>query len=89
MPGYAGALAALSTTMTYGMTAGLVIAAGATRFGTLAVTNAWRAARDDVPLRLMAFLDDAHRERGVLRSNGAVYQFRHDLLREQVMRRPL
>ncbi|MFI6358668.1 hypothetical protein ACIBJF_40075 [Streptomyces sp. NPDC050743] len=31
----------------------------------------------------MAFLDDAHR-RGVLRQAGAVYQFRHARLQEQL-----
>ena len=39
-------------------------------------TRAYLASRHAVPVRLMAFLQDAHR-RGVLRQSGAVYQFRH------------
>ena len=36
------------------------------------------------PLRLMAFMDDAHR-RGVLRQFGGVYQFRHSRLQDRLL----
>lgn len=35
----------------------------------------------------MTFLDDAHR-RGILRQNGAVYEFRHVLLQRHLAGRP-
>ena len=41
------------------------------------------AVRGRLPLRLMSFLDDAHR-RGVLRQAGAVYQFRHARLQDRL-----
>ena len=85
-PWDAGALAALSTMLTFGMTAGLAIATAATRFGTFAVTMALFASRGDLPWRLMLFLNDAHMNRGVLRSNGETYQFRHERLRQQIAR---
>jgi hypothetical protein len=54
--------------------------------------NAWcayriavrRVAREHgLPRDLMSFLDDAHRL-GLLRAQGAAYQFRHDALREHL-----
>jgi serine/threonine protein kinase len=82
----AGAASALAT---YGLTAGLVVATSSTRFGVFAVRSAWLAARDELPWRLMRFLDDAHARTQVLRAAGSAYQFRHELLREQIAsRRP-
>ncbi|WP_020660470.1 BTAD domain-containing putative transcriptional regulator [Amycolatopsis benzoatilytica] len=52
-------------------------------WGAFACTRLWLAARGHIPLRFMAFLDDAHR-RGVLRQVGAVYQFRHARLQERL-----
>ncbi|MBL7253917.1 serine/threonine-protein kinase [Paractinoplanes lichenicola] len=75
---------AIATLATYGLTAGLVIAASSTRYGVFVIRNAWLAAGDDLPWRLMPFLDDAHRHRQVLRAAGSAYQFRHELLREQI-----
>lgn len=52
-------------------------------------SGAWLACcvlaslRGALPLRLMSFLEDAHR-RGVLRQAGGVYQFRHALLQERL-----
>jgi hypothetical protein len=46
-------------------------------WGSFAITRCRLAARGRLPLRLMGFLADAHRHRGVLRQVGAVYQFRH------------
>lgn len=46
-------------------------------WGTFALARAWMAVRGVAPWRLMDFLDDAHKRRGVLRQVGASYQFRH------------
>jgi hypothetical protein len=52
-------------------------------------SGAWLACcallswRSRLPLRLMSFLEEAHR-RGVLRQAGGVYQFRHALLQERL-----
>lgn len=40
-------------------------------------------SRRRLPLRLMRFLEDAHR-RGILRQSGGAYQFRHRLLQEHL-----
>ncbi|GGU20317.1 SARP family transcriptional regulator [Lentzea flava] len=52
-------------------------------WGAFGCTRLWLAARGQLPFRIMAFLDDAHR-RGVLRQVGAVYQFRHARLQERL-----
>jgi hypothetical protein len=83
-PVHVGLMAALTTTLTYGLSTGLVIAASTTQFGTFMLWRIWMAAKGDLPWRLMAFLDDAHRNRGVLRSNGASYQFRHQYLQQKI-----
>jgi hypothetical protein len=54
-----------------------------TAWGRFALARCWLALRGRSPLRLMAFLADAHR-RGVLRRVGAVYQFRHARLRDHL-----
>ncbi|WP_406263084.1 NACHT domain-containing protein [Streptomyces sp. NBC_00191] len=41
------------------------------------VARIYLTLRRKIPLDLMAFLQDAHERRGVLRQVGAVYQFRH------------
>jgi DNA-binding SARP family transcriptional activator len=51
--------------------------------GAFTVSRLWLAARGHLPLRLMTFLEDAHR-RGVLRQVGAVYQFRHSRLADRL-----
>ncbi|SDD35771.1 NACHT domain-containing protein [Actinokineospora iranica] len=53
------------------------------RFNT---ARLWLALRGRTPVRLMAFLRDAHRL-GVLRLVGPTYQFRHELLRDRLARR--
>jgi DNA-binding SARP family transcriptional activator len=77
-----------------GLMAGAVfgLAVGLTIFlsrawGSFMLSLAWFGARGRVPLRLVRFLDDAHR-RGVLRQVGAVYQFRHARLQDQLMSKP-
>ncbi|WP_432585101.1 NACHT domain-containing protein [Streptomyces sp. HD1123-B1] len=54
-----------------------------TAWGRYAVTRCWLAARGRLPMRLDAFLEDAHR-RGVLRHTGGVYLFRHLELRDRL-----
>jgi hypothetical protein len=53
-------------------------------WGRYLITKTWAAVSGDVPVRLMLFLDDAHR-RGVLRRAGAVYQFRHARLQQHLV----
>ncbi|MEU8651428.1 NACHT domain-containing protein [Streptomyces sp. NPDC048737] len=48
-----------------------------------ALARGYVAVKGDLPRRLMAFLDDAHR-RGVLRQSGGVYRFRHVELRDRL-----
>ncbi|MET7649925.1 hypothetical protein [Streptomyces sp. NPDC005486] len=45
------------------------------------------ARREGTPVRMMAFLKDAH-ERNLLRVSGSVYQFRHSRLQERLARPP-
>ncbi|MFC4070993.1 hypothetical protein [Actinoplanes subglobosus] len=58
----------------------LMVLLGPPAWLTYTVVRLWFAARGRLPWRLMSFLEDAAR-RGVLRRNGAVYQFRHERLR--------
>jgi hypothetical protein len=52
------------------------------------LTHFWLALRRRLPWRLSGFLSDAH-GRGVLRQNGAVYQFRHIELQRRLADRSL
>ena len=52
-------------------------------WGSFTLSLPWLAMRGQAPLRLVRFLDDAHR-RGVLRQAGAVYQFRHARLQDRL-----
>ena len=55
-------------------------------WGAFVLSRGWLALRGQAPLRLMRFLDDAHR-RGVLRQVGGVYQFRHARLQDCLLTR--
>ena len=63
---------------TVGLTAWLVfiLSASESAWPSWLITRCWLAGQGLLPWRLMSFLADAHR-RGVLRQDGAVYQFRH------------
>jgi hypothetical protein len=61
---------------------GMVVAA-TSAWGWFVTTRIWLAFRGSTPLRLMSFLDDAHRL-GVLRQVGPYYQFRHALLQDRL-----
>jgi hypothetical protein len=63
-----------------GLTIAWVIASAYFRFSVARVVLALRGR---LPWRLMGFLDDAY-HRGVLRQVGAVYQFRHDRLKDRL-----
>jgi hypothetical protein len=61
---------------------GLVVRATSS-WGRFITTRLWLAGRGVLPLRLMTFLEDAHRL-GVLRQLGPYYQFRHALLQDRL-----
>lgn len=56
-----------------------------TAWGSWIITRIWLTARRDVPIRLSTFLREARRV-GVLRHNGDVVVFRHQLLAEHLLR---
>lgn len=57
--------------------AGLAFGLKQTAWGHFAMARTYLAVRHHAPWDLMAFLQDAHEQRGVLRQIGPVYQFRH------------
>ena len=71
-----------------GLVAGLVIPDLSTAWGRFVLVRCWLALRRRLPWRLMSFLADAHKQRGVLRQAGAVYQFRHVDLQRRLATRP-
>lgn len=82
-----------ATSLAEGLRAGTVfgIAVGLAIFlsrawGSFVLTRAWLAMRGKTPLRLMRFLADAH-HRAVLRQAGAVFQFRHASLQDNLANR--
>ncbi|MGW9594355.1 hypothetical protein ACWHLZ_29130 [Streptomyces chartreusis] len=70
-----GRSAAIGALMAF--TVGLAVAWSQTAVGPFWVACGYLAARHQMPVRLMAFLTDAHEHRRVLRQSGALYQFRH------------
>ncbi|MFH8987592.1 NACHT domain-containing protein [Streptomyces sp. NPDC017940] len=60
-----------------GLAAGLATGPLPTAWADFLLAKAYLAVRHRLPWNLMAFLRDAHEQRGVLRQAGAVYQFRH------------
>jgi hypothetical protein len=78
----AGPIPAVSAGLALGVV-GMMMTAGWPWF---VVTRLVLAVRGQLPWRLMAFLEDAS-ERGVLRRNGATYQFRHARLQDFLARR--
>ncbi|GAA3383294.1 NACHT domain-containing protein [Cryptosporangium minutisporangium] len=73
----------LTAGLAYAVAGPLVSALGRSGWGWLQMARLWWSGRQELPWRLMAFLADAHR-RGVLQQAGAVYQFRHALLRDRL-----
>jgi hypothetical protein len=81
--------------LTSGLAVGFVIgvvgisaAAVTTAWGRFVPVRCWLALQRRLPWRLMSFLADAHKQRGVLRQAGAVYQFRHVDLQRRLATRP-
>ncbi|MFI9833850.1 NACHT domain-containing protein [Streptomyces sp. NPDC051913] len=73
LPGDRGGLVHVGTQLWLPLgTAALSLSA----WGRFTVTRVWLAMTGRLPWRLMTFLEDAHR-RGVLRQNGASFEFRH------------
>jgi hypothetical protein len=66
----------------FGLSAGL-LGLLSRAWGRFVVAHFWLALWGRVPWRLMRFLEDAHR-RGVLRQSGALYEFRHERLRDHL-----
>jgi hypothetical protein len=56
---------------------GLAVGMRQAAWSRYAVARCYLTVRVRLPYDLMAFLADAHEERGVLRRTGAVYRFRH------------
>ncbi|TQE34669.1 NACHT domain-containing protein [Streptomyces ipomoeae] len=73
----AGRTAAMVATPVVGVAIGLAVGFGGTAWGLFTLSRGYLFIRTGLPGDLMAFLADAHHERGVLRKTGAVYQFRH------------
>ncbi|WP_171165545.1 NACHT domain-containing protein [Streptomyces sp. I05A-00742] len=73
----AGPVAAFVAAPVVGTVMGLAIGFGQTAWGLFTAARGFLRVRKGLPRDLMAFLADAHGERGVLRRTGAVYQFRH------------
>ncbi|MFF8916449.1 NACHT domain-containing protein [Streptomyces sp. NPDC015032] len=65
------------------LTTWLLYAVAVSAWGRYSVARLYLAATGRLPLRLMAFLEDAHR-RGVLRQSGGMYRFRHIELRDRL-----
>ncbi len=64
-----------------------LVAQSTSAWGRFITTRVWLAQQGATPLRLMDFLEDAHRL-GVLRQLGPYYQFRHALLQDRLALRP-
>ena len=54
----------------------------------VALARIWLPLTGRLPWLVMTFLEDAHRQRGVLRQAGAVYQFRHTRLQDHLVSPP-
>ena len=77
---------ALATGLTIGVLVTVSIALGVGLHqpsGRYLVTVSVLRARQQIPLRLLSFLDDTHRL-GILRQTGSVYQFRHAKLQDRL-----
>jgi hypothetical protein len=60
------------------------VAATVSMWGAFNVSRVWLAVAGELPIRIMAFLDEAYC-RGVLRQVGGSYQFRHTELKEALL----
>ncbi|WP_432953476.1 NACHT domain-containing protein [Micromonospora haikouensis] len=92
-----GSLVWSGTSLVGGLRIGLLTAVGAGLGAVLSLTawgqwvvlaRIWLPLTRRLPWRVMTFLEDAHRKRGVLRQAGAFYQFRHTRLQDHFARPP-
>jgi hypothetical protein len=83
-----GLTPALVFGLLFSLALGLWYANTETAWGRFVLARYWLALRRRLPWRLMGFLADAHKQRGVLRQAGAVYQFRHVDLQRRLATRP-
>jgi NACHT domain len=79
---HAGLMAGLGLGFAAGLGSGFFRAT----WGAFAIARCWLALRGRLPWQLMGFLADAH-QRGVLRQEGANYQFRHVELQHRLAAR--
>ncbi|WP_406397825.1 NACHT domain-containing protein [Streptomyces sp. NBC_00879] len=84
----AGIAFGIAVGIAFGLMIGLVGGLSQTAWGGLVIARSYLAVRRKVPWDLMAFLQDAHEHRGVLRQTGAVYQFRHLDLQRHLAQQP-
>lgn len=76
----------LATAITGMLSGGVAYVLSLTAWGHwFVLARVWLPLTGRLPWALPTFLDDAH-ERGVLRQAGAVYQFRHDRLKDHLAR---
>ncbi|MER6256337.1 hypothetical protein ABT224_33815 [Streptomyces sp. NPDC001584] len=87
----AGELGGLWLGVVFGVTTGIGPAVRCGVVPNLAVATSLTAVqlaqREGTPIRMMAFLEDAH-ERNLLRMSGPAYQFRHSRLQERLATPP-
>ena len=67
----------LGVGLSAGIIVGLVFGAYHATSPSFLIARIWLSLSGNLPWRFMTFLADAHMHRGVLRENGAVYEFRH------------
>jgi hypothetical protein len=65
-----------------GLVVGLAFGAYHAASPAFLISRVWLSAHRELPWRYMEFVVDAHEKRGVLRQNGAIYEFRHAELRD-------
>ena len=70
-------MTALASGLASGVIVGLVYGAYHATSPSYLIARVWLSLQRELPWKFMAFLTDAHMHRGVLRENGAVYEFRH------------
>ena len=78
----------LAVGLANGITVGLAVGFLQAEYAQFILARCWFAIHGRLPWRLMAFLADAHQERGVLRQVGATYQFKHEKLQSRLADRP-
>jgi hypothetical protein len=76
----------LGVGLSAGIVVGFVFGAYHATSPSFVIARVWLFLRRELPWGFMAFLADAHMERGVLRENGAVYEFRHQEIKEYLDR---